>query len=140
MGKKRGRDKQAREVKGKKAEVNTQSNKQLSSDQATKIDALIKNTADLHKIIITLALNLNRLSKDITKMLGLFEEANKAFKEGKIKPSEGGLGEGAEEKIDRLTEQNKVVAQALVLLEKFLREKSEETIEERPKTLPEYRV
>jgi len=139
MGKKRGREKQIREVKGKRVEVSAQSNTQLSSDQSTKIDALIKNTASLQKIILDLARDTNRLSKDITKMLGLFEDANKAFKEGKAKPIEG-LGEGIEEKIDRLAEQNKVVAQALVLLEKFLREKSEETIEERPKPLPEYRV
>ena len=139
MGKKRGRGKQTREVKGKGVEASAQSNKQLSSDQSTKIDALIKNTASLQKIILDLARDTNRLSKDITNMLGLFEDANKAFKEGKAKPIEG-LGEGIEEKIDRLAEQNKVVAQALVLLEKFLREKSEETIEERPKALPGYRA
>ena len=139
MGKKRGREKQIREVKGKRVEVSAQSNTQLSSDQSTKIDALIKNTASLQKIILDLARDTNRLSKDITKMLGLFEDASKAFKEGKAKPIEG-LGEGIEEKIDRLAEQNKVVAQALVLLEKFLREKSEETIEERPKALPGYRA
>ena len=139
MGKKRGREKQIREVKGKRVEVSAQSNTQLSSDQSTKIDALIKNTASLQKIILDLARDTNRLSKDIAKMLGLFEDANKAFKEGKAKPIEG-LGEGIEEKIDRLAEQNKVVAQALVLLEKFLREKSEEAIEERPKPLPGYRA
>ena len=128
MNKKRGKSKEA---KKKEYSADIKPVKQLTTPaQSSKIDALIGNTASLQKIILGLARDIHSLSRDISKMLELFDEASKAFKEGRVK-TEGGV---SEERIDQLLEQNKVIAKGLVLLERFLREQSEE----KPKPLPEY--
>jgi len=115
--------------------------KQEKIGREEKLDLLIKNTISLQKVITDLASDVNSLNADIKKMLTLFEEANKAFKEGKVQmPTMTG---DLPEKINQLIEHNKIIAKGIVLLEDFLKEKINAqtgSVEQfQPKPLPEYR-
>ena len=116
--------------------------KQEKIGREEKLDLLIKNTISLQKVIMDLASDVNSLNADIKKMLTLFEEANKAFKEGKFQAPAAITGD-LPEKINQLIEHNKIIAKGIVLLEDFLKEKisaqTESAEKFQPKPLPEYR-
>lgn len=85
---------------------------------------MLENSIALQKVLTNLAVSLDRLSKDMEKMLDLFKEASKAMGEEKA------LGEvdmDRENKLisrlDNLIEQNRTIAKGLVLLESSIKEK-----------------
>lgn len=91
-------------------------------DEAFKL--MLENSIALQKVLTNLAVSLDRLSKDMEKMLELFKEASKAMGEEKA------LGEvdmDRENKLisrlDNLIEQNRTIAKGLVLLESSIKEK-----------------
>jgi len=130
--------------KKRKTEENlvTPEEKQEKLGKEEKLDLLIKNTISLQKVITDLASDVTSLNADIKKMLNLFEEANKAFKEGKFQAPAAMAGD-LPEKINQLIEHNKIIAKGIVLLEDFLKEKisaqTDNTVKFQPKPLPEYR-
>jgi len=89
------------------------------------IKLLIENSISLQKVLTSMTLSLDGLSIDVKKMVDLFEDANKAFEQGK-KPLEGKTEKTEmrilQEKINSLIEQNKVMANGIILLEGYLRE------------------
>lgn len=107
-------------------------------------DMLFENFVSLQKIMADLAIKLSRVSDQLSKLLSLFEESAKGFKEGK---AEGGLSKPSDElinKIDRLIEQNKTISRGLSLIgQASMTRESEETEEQtgkvKPKPLPEFR-
>jgi hypothetical protein len=96
-------------------------------------DLLLDNFVALQKVLTDVAVKLTNLNEQISNLLKLFEDAAKSFKEGK--ESEKKLGKGnVSEKLDKLIEQNKIIAQGLSAVEGAVA--SEKT---KPKPLPEFR-
>ncbi len=81
------------------------------------VDELIKNNITLQKATLDLLDSVNKMTERTDRLLGLFEEAAKNIEKGEIK-------EPLSRQLDALLEQNKVIARGLVLLEKYIREKS----------------
>ena len=89
------------------------------------IRLLIENSISLQNVLTNMTISLDGLSKDVKRMVELFEDANKAFEQGK-RPVEGKTEKTEmkilQEKINSLIEQNKVMANGIILLEGYLRE------------------
>ena len=84
--------------------------------QEAVTNQLIENNMALQAKIADLVLSINNLSKRMTTMLDLFDEAAKHIKAGTDEP--------LMRKLEVLLEQNKNIARGLVLLEKYVREKA----------------
>src|SRR3989338_2628561 len=85
-------------------------------------EAMIKNLIELQKVNVGLAEKFDKLAKEISQLLGLFEITAKRF------ASHAALGEYEKdkeflEKIDTLLDQNKTLAKGLTLMEERLRER-----------------
>lgn len=78
---------------------------------------LIKNNIMLQKSSVELISNINKLITRVDRMLALFEEAAK-----KIESAEG--KEPLAKQLEALLEQNKTIARGLVLIEKYIRDKT----------------
>jgi len=85
-------------------------------------DALIRNMIELQKVHTDMAVKFDNLSKEISHLLALFESTARTF--AKTAPM-GEFEKDKEflEKIDRLLDQNKVLAKGLTLMEERLRER-----------------
>jgi hypothetical protein len=82
------------------------------------LDQFIKNNIELQKISTDIISSINDLNKKIDKMLSLFEEAAKNIEKGSI------YEEPLAKKLESLLEQNKIIARGLILLEKYIRDKT----------------
>jgi len=85
-------------------------------------DKLLENIIKLEKIHTDMAEKFDKLAKEISSLLALFELTAKNF--SKQQPAR--VMEGDKEfldKIDRLVEQNKTIAKGLTLLEEHMRRK-----------------
>jgi len=96
------------------------------------ISLLLENTIILQKTLTSLASELKTLNKKVSSMVSLFEQANKTFKEDRVKGTRTGLAGSSEilEKINILEKQNRTIAKGLILLEKTISGLG--TIEARP--------
>ncbi len=83
------------------------------------IKQLLRNDVILQKKMTELVLSINNLTKRVDNLVGIFEEAAKnvtSFSENEeIKP--------LLDKLDSLTEQNRVIAKGLIALEQYVRDK-----------------
>lgn len=77
---------------------------------------ILQNHIKLQKLSVDLIESMNGLSKRMDRMLSLFEEAAK-----NIEQTEDG---SLEKKLEALLEQNKIIARGLVLIEKYIRDKT----------------
>jgi len=77
---------------------------------------LLKNHVKLQKVSVELISSVKELTTRMDKMLALFETAAK-----NIEHEEDG---SMEKKLENLLEQNKVIARGLVLIEKYIRDKT----------------
>jgi uncharacterized phage infection (PIP) family protein YhgE len=80
---------------------------------------LVENTITLQKIMADVADDFNLLNKKITKLLYLFEDAAKELAKKASEPEPvAQVGEPREimEKLNTLTEQNKIIAKGLTLV------------------------
>src|SRR5271157_4620595 len=86
-----------------------------TSENIQKI--LIENSVSLQHVIVDLSTRLDNLAQQISKLLGLFEESAKTLIEKDIKLN-GDSGDNKEisDKLDKVIEQNKVLARGLTLL------------------------
>jgi len=102
----------------KKGDSNT-----TTSEKYSELEhALLKNMIDLQKVHTDLAEKFDKLAKEISQLLALFELTARNF--AKNAP----IGEYEKdkeflEKIDKLLDQNKVLAKGLTLMEERLRER-----------------
>lgn len=80
------------------------------------ITQLAENNLALQEKTAELITSIKGLTKKIDDMVKIFEEAAKHIKEGTDRP--------LMEKLQGLLEQNKTIAKGLILLEKYVREKS----------------
>jgi len=83
---------------------------------------IIKNLVEIQNVHVNLAEKFDKLAKEISQLLGLFEITAKRFS------SHAALGEYEKdkeflEKIDTLLDQNKTLAKGLTLMEERLRER-----------------
>lgn len=83
---------------------------------------LIENLIELQKVHTTLAEKFDKLSDQITQLLGLFEMAARSFGE---QPSNqvAEKDKAFLDKVDKLLEQNKTIAKGLTLVEERIRER-----------------
>ena len=105
------------------------------------VQLMLENSVMLQKSMVSLIENITKLNEQISNLLELFEEAAKQFiKTEKVVKEEKGDSEeeetGLVNKLDKLLEQNKTIAEALTLLHNNTRDSSDSF---KPKPLPEYR-
>ena len=86
--------------------------------------AMLENFVSLQKVLTNLAVKFDSLSDNISKLLQLFEISAKTFVE-KQTPELGGRKTDKDflEKLDRLLEQNKIIAKGLTLMEEKLKDR-----------------
>lgn len=96
--------------------------KRASSEQKLE-DKILENLVDLQKVHTNLAEKFDKLAKEISNLLALFELAARSFsKHPALKGSES--DREFLEKIDKLLEQNKTIAKGLTLMEEQIRRKA----------------
>ena len=99
------------------------------------LDELIKHNVALEKVMLELLESMNKMTSRVDRMLSLFEEAAKNIEKAE-KLEEPDLVK----KLDSLVEQNKIIARGLLLIEKFVRDKTpsgfQSTSLSTPKKLP----
>lgn len=105
------------------------------------VQLMLENSVMLQKSMVNLIENITKLNEQISNLIGLFEEAAKQFiKTEKVAKEEKGESEeeetGLVNKLDKLLEQNKTIAEALTLLHQNTRDSLDSL---KPKPLPEYR-
>jgi len=85
-------------------------------------ETLIRNLVELQKVHTNLAEKFDKLAKEISQLLALFELTARSFAKhapiGEYEKDKDFL-----EKIDRLLDQNKTLAKGLMLMEERLRER-----------------
>jgi len=81
------------------------------------INSLIQHDISLQKKTVEMISSFNSLSERIDKFLGVFEKAASRIERGEIE-------EPLAKKLEALIEQNKTIARGLLLLEKYVREKT----------------
>ncbi len=85
---------------------------------------LIENFVSLQKVMTNLSIKFDNLTKQISKLLELFEISAKALVEKDFVLEKGSKDKKIIEKMDNLFEQNKVIARGLTLMHEKIPEKS----------------
>jgi hypothetical protein len=110
----------------KKKKTRKSSSKATTVKKATGVseleETLIKNLVELQKIHTDLAEKFDRLSREISQILALFEVTAKNFAKN-VPMGEYEKDKDFLDKIDTLLNQNKTLAKGLVLMEERLRER-----------------
>ncbi len=118
--------------KGVKKSKTTKQKKEGSKVNKAKIgrdaeklnELLIENFVNLQKVLTNLSIKFDNLADQIAKLLQLFEISAKSFAD-KLSTTVPEIEKDKEflEKLNRLLEQNKVIAKGLTLMEEKLRER-----------------
>ena len=100
---------------------------------------LAQNLIELQKLNVKMIEKFDKLTEQISSLLGLFEMTAKSFGEN---PAYQVSEKDKEflEKIDKLLEQNKTIAKGLVMMEERIREKvysQNQQVQERPNSADE---
>ncbi len=120
---KRGRKKKSKKKKSSKRKTSRKKRSsksgRLTRDAKEVNKLLIENFADFQKTMADVGEKFDKLTKQISQLLNLFESAAKDF-------AEGGGKENKElvEKLDKLLEQNKTIARGITLIEERARAKN----------------
>lgn len=85
-------------------------------------DKLVENLVTLQKVHTELAEKFDKLAKEISNLLALFELAAKNFTNQT--PNVNEVDKEFLDKIDKLLEQNKTIAKGLTIMEEQIRSKS----------------
>jgi hypothetical protein len=95
---------------------NTAENSELSHEKTSNAQKmLIENFVSLQEVMTNMSSKLNNLTGQISRLLELFEQSAKTFMEKDLKFA-GGTDKELVSKLDRLIEQNKIIAQGITLL------------------------
>ena len=98
---------------GRKKETNSSGLSHEKTGNAQKI--LIENFVSLQEVMTNMSSKLNNLTTQISRLLELFEQSAKTFMEKDLKFA-GGTDKELVSKLDRLIEQNKIIAQGITML------------------------
>ena len=95
------------------------------------LDALIQNNLELQKKSTEMIDAVSKLTKRISRLLDVFESAAKNIEKGEVE-------EPLARKLEALLEQNKTIARGLLLLERYVRDKTSTGFQPSfpPKSLP----
>lgn len=85
--------------------------------QEKLVEQLIRNNISLQKKSADLLVAINTLTKKVDSLLNVFEKAAEEIKKGEVE-------EPLSKRLEALIEQNKTIARGLLLLEKYIREKT----------------
>jgi hypothetical protein len=83
-----------------------------------QVKELVENSVELQKKSVELIDSFNKLSGKIDELLNVFKIAAKNIEKGEVEVP-------LSRKLEALLEQNKQIARGLILLEKYVREKSD---------------
>ena len=118
--------KKSHPVKNKKAVktyIKPESNSRMPSkthlpinSESTIEKVLVENFVSLQKVMTNLSIKFDNLTKQISKLLELFEISAKTLARKNFDLEKGGEDKKVIEKIDNLLEQNKTIAQGLTLI------------------------
>ena len=98
---------------------------------------VLKNLVELQKVHINLAEKFDHLSKEISHLLALFELTARNFAKNVPQTAEYQKDKDFLDKIDRLLEQNKVLAKGLSIMEDQIRERIYSPQPQRAPGMPE---
>lgn len=112
--------KKASSIKKKTSKTTTKKTTRVSSEME---HALVKNLVELQKVHTNLAEKFDHLSKEISQLLALFEVTARNFAKNVPETAEYQKDKDFLEKIDRLLEQNKLLAKGLTIMEEHMRER-----------------
>jgi len=93
--------------------------KNISDDKVQKL--LLENFIVLQKVMTDMSVKFDRLSDHMSKLLALFESSAKSFSEKQ--PVVTKEDKDFLEKLDRLLEQNKLIAKGLTMIDERAKEK-----------------
>jgi RNA-binding protein YhbY len=93
---------------------------------------LVENFVSLQKVMVNLSVKFDGLTKQISKLLDLFEISAKELAKKDIESDKAGKNKKIIEKIDNLFEQNKVIARGLTLIHEKIPGEEPETTEQKP--------
>lgn len=100
---------------------NTKNPKSIStSDNKEIFNLILENTLNLQKNILETGEELKMLNVKLTQLLDIFDKAYKTFEESLQNGNSSDLTD-IEKKLELLTEQNKIIAKGILLLEKTTR-------------------
>lgn len=85
--------------------------------------AILRNLVELQKVNADLSEKFSHLTKEISQLLALFEVTARNFAKNAPPTEEYAKDKDFVEKIDKLLDQNKVLAKGLTLMEERLRER-----------------
>ena len=85
---------------------------------------LVENLVHLQKVHTELAEKFDKLSRQISELLVLFEMAARSFSKQQISPIITDRDKEFVEKVDKLLDQNKTIAKGLTLMEERIRERT----------------
>lgn len=101
--------------------------KEEGLNNADSIKLLLDNSVALQKVMADLALNLNKLTDEMSQVMSLFREFSAGVGEEKaVREVERSNNAELIRKLDSLIDQNKHVSKGLILLESTLRSKARE--------------
>ena len=116
----------------------TKKRRKITASETKKKDGLeeklIENLVVLQKVNTDLAVKFDKLAKEISSLLSLFEITAKNF--ASQVPSDYEKDKEFLEKIDRLLEQNKLIARGLTLMEDRMKERVYGSHREGEESLP----
>lgn len=117
----------------KKGDQEDTSSAQSTTSTDALVRELIQSNISLEKVSVELLDNMSKLGERIDRMFGLFEEAAKKIEEGEI------LQQPLAKQLQDLIEQNRTIARGLLVLERYIRERSagipSSEFKELPKTI-----
>jgi len=96
------------------AKKNKTSTKRTSKQDV--INQLVANNVRLQQKIIDLMTTMNSLNKNMNRLVGIFQKAADSLEKGELK-------EPVQDKLSELLEQNKKLAQGLLLLEEYVKKR-----------------
>ena len=99
---------------------------------------LIENFVSLQKVMTNLSLKFDDLTKQISKLLELFEISAKTLAEKEFEIEKKGSDKKVVEKIDNLLEQNKIIARGLTLIHEKIPESQQDYVMPTQKPLPPF--
>lgn len=120
--KKRAASKKTSSVKSRKTSVRKKATPVVhksyrSIHEDVKIgNVLVENFVSLQKVMVDLSVKFDSLTRQISKLLELFETSAKSLAEKEFDLEKGGSNKKVVDKIDSLLDQNKVIARGLTLM------------------------
>lgn len=94
--------------------------RKISQNGGEISNLILENTVALQRNLVETTEELKNLNIKLTRLLEIFEKANRTFEDSLEKGTETDVVE-LEKKIDALVEQNRIIAKGLLLLEKSTR-------------------